>query len=66
MQPHHVLSSLVASVLVVFADLAIAEVFRRIAIILRLNVQNFDRRWNSVLPIQIAHIAESKALFCVI
>ena len=49
-----------------FADLAIAEVFRRIAIIFRLNVQNLDRRWNSVLPIQIAHIAESKALFCVI
>ena len=44
-------------------DLALAEVFRRIALIFRLNIESADTRWNMVLPVQIAHIAECKALF---
>ena len=46
-----------------FGDLALAEVFRRIALIFRLNIESFDKRWNMVLPVQFAHIAECKVLF---
>lgn len=44
-------------------DLALAEVFRRIALIFRLNIESADKRWNMVLPVQFAHIAECKVLF---
>jgi hypothetical protein len=44
-------------------DLALAEVFRRIALIFRLNIESSETRWNMVLPVQLAHIAECKALF---
>jgi Ser/Thr protein kinase RdoA (MazF antagonist) len=44
-------------------DWALAEVFRRICIILRLNIDNGDKRWNKVLPIQLGHVAECHALF---
>lgn len=46
-----------------FAPLALAEVFRRLAIIFRLNLDRSDRTWNHVLPIQLAHIKECRALF---
>ncbi len=46
-----------------FRELALAEIFRRIAIILRLNIEGTDRRWNKVLKIQMAHISECHALF---
>ena len=44
-------------------DLAIVEVFRRIALIFRLNIESSDKRWNKVLPVQFAHIAECNVLF---
>jgi Ser/Thr protein kinase RdoA (MazF antagonist) len=46
-----------------FSVLAIAEVLRRIGIILRLNLVDSDKTWNHVLPIQIKHIGEAQALF---
>jgi hypothetical protein len=46
-----------------FADLAAIEVLRRIAVILRLNVEKQISRWNAVLPVQIAHLEEADALF---
>ncbi len=45
-----------------FSDLALAEIMRRICIILRLNLQG-NKDWNKVLPVQIAHLYEAKALF---
>jgi Ser/Thr protein kinase RdoA (MazF antagonist) len=45
-----------------FSDLALAEIMRRICIILRLNLQG-NKDWNKVLPVQIAHLYEVKALF---
>lgn len=45
-----------------FSDLALAEIMRRICIILRLNLQG-NKDWNRVLPVQIAHLYEAKILF---
>jgi Ser/Thr protein kinase RdoA (MazF antagonist) len=45
------------------ADLAAVEVLRRIAVILRLNVEQRIANWNGVLPVQIAHLEEANALF---
>ena len=45
-----------------FYDLALAEIMRRICIILRLNLQG-NKDWNRVLPVQIAHLYEAKTLF---
>lgn len=44
-------------------DFAVSEVLRRICIILRLNIESGDKKWNRVLPIQIGHIGEARALF---
>lgn len=44
-------------------DMAICEILRRICIILRLNIENKDRTWNRVLPIQLGHLCEAKMLF---
>jgi hypothetical protein len=44
-------------------DLAVAEALRRICIILRLNLENGDKRWNKVLGVQIGHLGEARALF---
>ncbi len=44
-------------------DLAVAEVLRRICIILRLNLENADKKWNKVLTVQLAHLGEARALF---
>lgn len=44
-------------------DLAIAEVLRRIAIILRLNVEENNRDWNSFLHVQLGHLKEARILF---
>ena len=46
-----------------FGDLAVAEVLRRICIILRLNVENGDKKWNKVLAVQLRHLVEARALF---
>lgn len=45
-----------------FSDLALAEIMRRICIILRLNLEG-NKDWNKVLPVQIAHLYEAKMLF---
>lgn len=45
------------------ADLAIAEVLRRIAIILRLNIDDRNPQWNTFLPIQLNHLKEARLLF---
>jgi Ser/Thr protein kinase RdoA (MazF antagonist) len=45
------------------ADLATAEVLRRITIILRLNLEQRISTWNAVLPVQIAHLQEARLLF---
>ncbi len=44
-------------------DLAVAEVLRRICIILRLNLENGEKKWNKVLPVQLGHLGEARALF---
>jgi hypothetical protein len=44
-------------------DLAIAEVLRRVALILRLNLEDGNDAWNHVLPIQLGHLLEARALF---
>jgi hypothetical protein len=44
-------------------DLTVAEVLRRICIILRLNLENADRKWNKVLAVQLGHLGEARALF---
>ncbi len=46
-----------------FTALSLAEVLRRIGIILRMNLDNSDRTWNHVLPVQVRHIGEAQALF---
>ena len=46
-----------------FADLALAEVLRRLCIIFRLNLDENNNVWNKVLPIQLNHLAEAKILF---
>lgn len=44
-------------------DLAVAETLRRICIILRLNLESGENKWNKVLDIQIGHLSEARALF---
>ena len=44
-------------------DFAVSEALRRICIILRLNLESGDKTWNHVLPIQLGHIGEARALF---
>lgn len=44
-------------------DLAVAEVLRRICIILRLNLENGEKKWNKVLAVQLGHLGEARALF---
>jgi hypothetical protein len=46
-----------------FSDLALSEVIRRLCIIFRLNVLHGNKEWNKVLPVQLAHLHEAKALF---
>jgi Ser/Thr protein kinase RdoA (MazF antagonist) len=46
-----------------YADLALGETLRRLAIIFRLNVEQSVATWNKVLPIQLAHLSESRLLF---
>lgn len=45
------------------ADLALAETLRRLAIIIRLNLHEGVATWNRVLPVQLAHLGESRLLF---
>jgi hypothetical protein len=44
-------------------DLAVAEVLRRICIILRLNLEHGEKKWNRVLAVQLGHLGETRALF---
>jgi hypothetical protein len=44
-------------------DLAVAEVLRRICIILRLNLDTGEKKWNKVLGVQLRHLGEARALF---
>lgn len=44
-------------------DLAVAEVLRRICIILRLNLEDGEKKWNKVLAVQLGHLGEARALF---
>lgn len=44
-------------------DFAVSEVLRRICLILRLNLESGNKEWNHVLPVQLAHIGEARALF---
>ncbi len=44
-------------------DLAIAEVLRRIAIILRQNIIESNPQWNAFLPVQLNHLQEARLLF---
>jgi hypothetical protein len=44
-------------------DFAVSEVIRRICLILKLNIENGDKTWNRVLPVQLGHIREARALF---
>lgn len=44
-------------------DLAVAEVLRRICLILRLNFVHSDKKWNKVLAVQLGHLGEARALF---
>lgn len=44
-------------------DLAVCESLRRICVILRLNLEDDNQDWNKILPVQIAHLAEARALF---
>jgi hypothetical protein len=46
-----------------FGDLAISEVLRRVCLILKLNIEDGDKTWNHILPIQLAHVREARALF---
>lgn len=46
-----------------FSDLALAEVFRRLCVIFKLNLEENNNMWNAVLPIQLNHVSESKMLF---
>lgn len=45
-----------------FYTLALYEVMRRLCLIFDLNINN-DKRWNNILPVQLAHIIEAKHLF---
>lgn len=44
-------------------DFAVSEAIRRICLILRLNIESGDKTWNQVLPVQLGHIGEARALF---
>ena len=44
-------------------DLAVAETLRRICIILRLNLENGEKKWNKVLAVQLGHLCEARELF---
>ncbi len=44
-------------------DLAVAEALRRICIILRLNLESGEKKWNKVLSVQLGHLGEARALF---
>lgn len=44
-------------------DLAVSEVLRRICIILRLNIESGEKKWNRVLTVQLGHLGEARALF---
>lgn len=44
-------------------DLAVAETLRRICIILRLNLENGEKKWNKVLAVQLGHLGEARELF---
>jgi Ser/Thr protein kinase RdoA (MazF antagonist) len=44
-------------------DLAVAEVLRRICVILRLNLEDGEKKWNKVLAVQLGHLGEARALF---
>ncbi|PQA76610.1 phosphotransferase enzyme family protein [Rhodoferax sp. TS-BS-61-7] len=46
-----------------FGDFAVAEVLRRICSILRLNLENGEKKWNKVLVVQLSHLGEARALF---
>ncbi len=46
-----------------FKDYAMAEVLRRVCIILRLNYEKGETTWNRVLPIQLGHLDEIRQLF---
>ena len=46
-----------------FYYFALAEVFRRLFIIFRLNLEKKENQWNKVLPIQLGHIDECEAIF---
>lgn len=46
-----------------FGDLAVAETLRRIFLILRLNLDSGEKKWNQILRVQIAHLREARALF---
>jgi len=53
-----------ASELIVhLGDLAVAEILRRICIILRLNLESGEKKWNKVLGVQLGHLSEARALF---
>jgi aminoglycoside phosphotransferase (APT) family kinase protein len=42
---------------------AVAEVLRRICTILRLNLEQGEKKWNKVLAVQLCHLGEARALF---
>ena len=44
-------------------DLAVAEALRRICIILRLNLEDGEEKFNKVLAVQLGHLGEARALF---
>jgi hypothetical protein len=44
-------------------DLAIGEVLRRIAIILRQNMVDSNPQWNAFLSVQLNHLQEARLLF---
>jgi len=46
-----------------FNSLAKSEVLRRIVLILKLNLEKSDKRWNHVLPVQIGHLYECDLIF---
>jgi aminoglycoside phosphotransferase (APT) family kinase protein len=46
-----------------FNSLAKSEVLRRIVLILKLNLEKSDKRWNHVLPVQIDHLYECDLIF---
>lgn len=46
-----------------FGDLAVGETLRRICLILRLNLEQNEQQWNRILPVQLRHLIEARALF---